>query len=249
MVGNKKRIIEVLIDLGEKLLEHPRKKINFTKNLEANKLVNNIEDYLHAFTIACIMDRQIRAERAWCIPYQVMQEIGSFKFTDLLDINEEQLIEIFKRRSLHRFNEEMSNNFYYAVQKIHSDYNNNASGIWENKPSSATVVRRFLEFRGVGIKISTMAANILVRDFKIPFKDYICIDISPDVQIQRVFKRLGFIPGNAKSEMIIYTARELNPQYPGIFDLSCWEIGRKWCRPKEPECSSCYLDKYCPKII
>jgi len=249
MVGNKKRIIEVLIDLGEKLLEHPRKEINFTEDPEANKLLNNLEDYPHAFVLACMMDMQIRAERAWVIPYQIMREISSYKFIDLLDISEERLTEIFVRKSLHRFNTKMSKSFYYSVQKIHSDYNNNASEIWKNKPSSATVVRRFLEFKGAGVKISTMAVNILARDFKIRFKDYICIDISPDVQVQRVFKRLGFIPDNAKSELIIYTARELNPRYPGIFDLSCWEIGRKWCRPKEPKCSSCYLDEYCLKHI
>lgn len=198
--------------------------------------------------LACVMGRQIKAERAWVIPYIVMDEIGSFKFQDILETKKEKILEISKQRSLHRFNEEMSSNFYHAVRKIKNDYNSVASGIWENRPASATVVRRFLEFRGVGIKISTIAANILVRDFKIPLSDYICIDISPDVQVQRVFKRLGFILDSAKNELIIYSARELNPEYPGIFDLSCWEIGRKWCRPTNPDCMNCRLGNICPKL-
>jgi len=92
-----------------------------------------------------------------------------------------------------------------------------------------------------------MAANILAREFKIRMKDYICIDISPDVHVKRVFKRLKFISKNASNEELIYCAKELNPKYPGIFDSSSWEIGRNWCKPQKPHCKDCYLDKYCPK--
>jgi endonuclease III len=159
------------------------------------------------------------------------------------------MIEIFKRKSLHRFNEIMGKNFYLATRKIHNNYQDDASNIWKGNPRSATIVRRFLEFNGVGIKIATMAANILARDFKIPMKDYINIDISPDVHVKRVFKRLGFISENMSNDELIYCARELNPMYPGIFDLSCWEIGRSWCRPNKTICEECYLNDYCIKKL
>jgi len=32
--------------------------------------------------------------------------------------------------------------------------------------------------------------------------------------------------------MLIYAAKELYPNYPGIFDTLCWEIGKNCCRPK-----------------
>lgn len=32
-------------------------------------------------------------------------------------------------------------------------------------------------------------------------------------------------------------------------DFSCWEIGRNWCRPSNPDGKSCILDKECKKII
>lgn len=94
-----------------------------------------------------------------------------------------------------------------------------------------------------------MAANILAREFKIPMQDRICIDISPDVQVKRVFTRLGFISKGSNNDELIYCARELNPEYPGIFDLSSWEIGRNWCRPKDPDCNNCYLENFCPNLI
>ena len=98
--------------------------------------------------------------------------------------------------------------------------------IWSNNPSSAKVVYEFLQFKGSGKKIATMAANILARQFKIPFSDYYSIDISPDVHILRVMRRTGLVDNNADLDSIIYKARELNPEFPGIIDFSCWEIGR-----------------------
>ena len=92
-----------------------------------------------------------------------------------------------------------------------------------------------------------MAANILARDFKIKMADRICLDISPDVHVRRVFSRLSFTDKDATTDELIYCARELYPEYPGIFDLSAWEIGREWCRPTNPLCEACFLDRFCPK--
>ena len=227
-----------------------------TGNLHANALINDLTNYPHAFVLGCIMDRQIQAERAFLIPYEVSkamraQGYGDFTIDNILKFGLRNIKDTFRTRNLHRFNSQMAKNFYDATEKIRRDYGGDASRIWKGIPSSATVVRRFLEFPGAGVKIATMAANILVRDFKIPLRDCFCIDISPDVHVKRVFKRVGFIPQNApnENEMLIYTARELYPIYPGIFDLPCWEIGRNWCRPTNPLCNQCYLNKVCPKII
>lgn len=249
ITNNQEEIVSILIKKGEKLLNKPRQRTLFTGNKAADDLLNNIKGYPHVYVLACIMDRQIKAEKAWIIPYKVSRETEGFEFSKLRSLTADKIKKMFKTNNFHRFNKEMANNFYQAIQKIHNDYGDDASRIWKDNPPSAVIVRRFLEFRGVGVKIATMAVNILARDFKIPMKDHICIDISPDVHIRRVFQRLGFIPKEASVDEVIYCARELNPEYPGIFDLSCWEIGRDWCRPNNPACKECYLDKLCPKNI
>ncbi|OHB87923.1 MAG: iron-sulfur cluster loop [Planctomycetes bacterium RIFCSPHIGHO2_02_FULL_50_42] len=249
MNHSQKEIVESLIKRGNELLKQPYKKIEFSKDPKADELLNNIREFPHAFVLACIMDRQIKAERAWLIPYEIYKEINSFEFSKLLLLDLNKTKEIFVRKSLHRFNDMMAENFFFAIRKIHSDYNDDASNIWENHPKSATIVRRFLQFNGVGIKIATMAANILAREFKIPMGDYICIDISPDIHVKRVFRRLEFISADASNDELIYCARELNPEYPGIFDPSCWQIGRNWCKPRNPNCYACYLNEYCPKKL
>ena len=59
----------------------------------------------------------------------------------------------------------------------------------------------------------------------------------------------GLVRQNARKEELMYVARELNPAYPGIFDLPAWNIGSEFCKPTNPECSTCYLNNYIPKLI
>jgi len=243
-----KEIVNRLLTRGNKLLNQPYKKIEFTKVAEADDLLNDLTNNSHAFVLACIMDRQVKAEKAWLIPHRIRLLLGSFEFGKLKELSRQKIRDYFRNNNLHRFNVLMADNFYYAIQDIEQEYKGFAANIWANSPRSATIVRRFLQFRGAGIKIATMAANILARDFKIPMVDKYCIDISPDVQVRRVFIRLGLISQHATNEELIYSARELNPDYPGIFDFSAWEIGREWCRPKHPKCNDCYLFQYCPKV-
>lgn len=247
--ANKEKIREILLKRGEELMNAPKKFIEFSGNKEADILLNDLEKNPHAYVLACVMDRQIKAEKAWGIPYLFSKEIGSFEFQKLILLSEEDCKRIFQEKKLHRFNEQMAINFYLAIQKIHEKYNDDASNIWKENLSSNLIVRKFLEFRGVGVKIATMATNILARSFKIPMSDYKGIDISPDIQVKKVFERIGFIPKKSTNEILIYGAKELNPEYPGIFDFSCWEIGRKWCRTTNPKCNDCYLNKYCKKNI
>jgi len=236
-----------LLRRDEELLSQPYTKIHFTNHPASDDLLNDLANYPHAFVIACLMDRQVRAERAWLIPYQFKQRLGSFEIADLQKLSLEEVTRLMSTPTpLHRIWDVMAGVFFLAVQQITQRYSGDASTIWSSNPSSAAIVRRFLQFHGAGIKIATMAANILVRGFKIPVSDKISIDISPDVHVRRVFKRLELIEESASNEELVYRARELNPTYPGIFDMAAWEIGREWCRPNMPICSLCYMNDCCP---
>jgi len=247
---NSHRIAEILVDKGKTLFDSPRNIVAFTGNIQADNLLNDLENTPHAFVLACVMDRQIKAELAWQIPYLISGKLGNFNFQTLAALSLQEAENLMTVPSpLHRFPSEMSKNFYFAVQTISETYGGVASNIWNGKPSSAEVVYRFLQFRGVGQKIGTMAANILARNFKVEFSDYYSIDISVDVHIKRVFYRLGLIPDQASNEQIIFRARALSPQFPGLLDLPVWEIGRTWCKPSEPNCSECFMQQVCPKTL
>ena len=229
---NKKLIADFIAE-AKKRIGEPRRDYQFeTGYPEAEKLINNIEQYPHVFVLACVMDKQVRAGRAWAVPYLVGQELGGFDFAVYQNADFIKITEIFNHLKLHRFNNDMAKSFHSAVRDIATKYYGDASGIWSEPlcPKSALVIRRFLEFRGVGVKIATMATNILTRDFKIPMCEYSSIDISPDVQVRKFFIAKGLLDSNAKPEEIIYLARELSPKYPGLLDLPFWEGGRKLSR-------------------
>jgi endonuclease III len=214
-------------------------------NPTINNFITDIEQTPHAFVLGCLMDRQIKAEKAWAIPYRIQEIVGTFDIKSLANISLARYKEIFTENKLHRFNEKMAEVFFDAVQDINSKYAGDVSLIWRDSPSSAKVVYDFLQFSGGGIKIATMATNILAREFKIPFSDYCSIDISPDVHVLRVMRRSGLVRESADIDSIIYKARELNPEFPGIIDLSCWEIGRNWCKPNKPNCKQCSIESVC----
>lgn len=143
----------------------------------------------------------------------------------------------------------MGSIFYRALRKIKDAYGSDASTIWKGNPPSASVVNRFLQFEGCGVKIAAMAANILVRQYGIELSDYASIDLSPDVYARRMMKRLGLVPEGCDVNLIIYAAREISPDNPGIIDYPLWDIGQKICHAGQPACSECELDDVCPKLI
>jgi endonuclease-3 len=243
---NEKSIRDSLVEHGLKLFRGPRQLIQFTKEPQADALLNDLTNHPHAFVLACVMDRQVKAERAWLIPYRVSEKIGGFSMQALSVLSRAEVNRLMREpEPLHRFVDTMADNFYSAVQRIKNNYAGDAARIWTGKPPSAEVVYRFLEFEGVGPKIASMAANILAREFKIPFADYYSIDISADVHIRRVFSRLGLCAAEVNAEQVIYKARALYPEFPGMMDLPCWEIGRNWCRPHSPACGGCYMKDLC----
>jgi endonuclease III len=241
-----------LVEHGRILLKAPKvQQVELSGDPEADALLNDLRTYPHAFALACLMDRQIRYEKAWLIPHKIAQRMekrgcGDFSMNNLTKLSLEDITKMMSEPPppLHRFVNGMSRIFYSAVQRIASEYAGDASGIWAEKPSSAEAVYRFLRFDGAGPKIATMAVNILARDFKIEFADSYSVDISPDVQVCRVFARLGL--SSPEPEQVVYKARALYPEFPGIMDSPSWEIGKTWCRPRDPQCKDCYMKDLCP---
>ena len=241
--------IKTLINEAKKvyneLQEKPITSIQYTKDEKIDAEIRNIKGKPYLFVLACAMDRQIAAKRAWAIPYKVCQYFNVTTFDQLAKLDESLITKCFIAENLHRYNDVMSKIFYKAVQRIKTQYHGDASLIWKDNPSSATVVYRFLCFEGMGIKIATMAANLLCRDLKVTFKDKYALDVSPDIHVCRILYRLGLTDNTDNRDAVIYKAREINPEYPGVIDAVCWQYGQKYCHKNNPNCQECPLSNVC----
>ena len=239
------QIVDYLIERGYEHLNAPHGSVPLVADAEANVLVNDLTAHPHAFVLACLLDRQMSAEKVWQIPLKIRDALGTFEMVNLASLTADDWTHLL-RAAGHRRPAVMADVMARGVERIQTVYQGNASLIWRDCPTSASLVRRFLHFHGAGPKIACMAANILVRDFKVEVADRRQIDISADVHGRRTMDRLGLAEPPVDELEIIYAARDLHPDYPGIFDLTLFQLGRTTCRPTAPDCSSCPLSSWCP---
>lgn len=236
-----------LVQLGREYSDSKPRSEWFTGDAAVDAWLTDLDTRPHVFVLGCLMMRQMDAQRAWRIPYEMYQRTGKFEFEDLRRLTPARALKVLtKPKPLHRFNTKISEDLCGVIRLLGERYGGDASRIWVGNPSSALVVFRFLELPGCGPKIATMAANLLARDFGIPMSDHYSIDVSVDVHVRRTLTRLGLVADGCSNDEIVYRARAMHPEYPGLLDTPAWEIGHNWCRPTRPECGQCPMKDLCP---
>jgi uncharacterized HhH-GPD family protein len=240
----KEEIKQALIRFGNEIGQK-RKEKYFTPNPEADDLIwNNPLAYL----FAVILDQSMPAERVWATPFILKSRLGHLDVNEIAKLEDSDIKRVFTQQpKLHRFPNVMALRIKKASQLLLDKYNGNAENIWNDCPRSDDLQRRFEEFDGIGQKKASMATNILVRDFGKEVKDRKGIDVSYDIHVRRVFVRSGLSEKDDR-DTIIQVARKLCPEYPGILDNPCWEIGRTYCHPNSPNCAECPISPSCLKL-
>ena len=215
-------------------------------NLEADHLLW-VDPF--AFLVAVIADQTISAERAWEVPYLLKQRLGYLDPKEIAEkVGYEKMQEIFGQPpKLHKYYNDVAKAVVDAANVVVDRYSGDASKIWKDEDDPYMISLKLDAFKKIGQKKSSMATNILVRDFGHKVKSNKGIDISFDRHVRRVFLRSGLVDVD-EEDKIISKARELNPDYPGEVEYPSWRIGRDYCAPKKPNCDACCLTAVCPKF-
>ncbi|NVM55783.1 MAG: hypothetical protein HWN66_18935 [Candidatus Helarchaeota archaeon] len=241
----KKGIVKRLLDYGEEHATEKREKVVFTPNKDANDFILSNPN---AFLFAVILDERIEAERAWTGPYLLKERLGHLNPAKIAAMSEGELAKTCAAKpEIHFEYNKAARRIRKACELLNRKYNGQADNIWNENPRTDDLQRRFEEFDGIGQKKASMAVNILVRDLGVSAQNKQWIDVSDDIHVRRVFQRTALID-TYTHEALLNAARDLNPDYPGALDLPSWLIGRRFCHARGPECSSCPLEKDCPKV-
>ena len=214
----------------------------------------------NSFLLGVMFDRNIDADKAWEAGEWINDSLGDLNdpstlWKALVTIDKKQLIGFLRYgyggKAFHRYYRTFANQLPKAAKHILQKYNGDPRRIW-NSRRDITKVRESLEdIPGIGQALSRMAVLILARNFGLLGGKSALpqLDIKTDVQLMRVFKRTGLIATRASTNDAIETAQKLFPKFPAVLDAPAWEIGRKWCHPRNPECKGCPITRVCPKIM
>lgn len=217
----------------------------FTPDDSANRLIH--EDPF-AFLVAVVCDQGILAERAWAIPYQLAQRVGTLHPAELRERRADVQAAFAQPPNLHRFVNQISGWVVDAAGIVVDVYGGDASKIWSDTPTAGTLRARFDAFPGIAQKKAAMAVEILERDLHVKVAELSGSDVAYDVHLRRVFLRTGLAAFDDVNHMVA-VARSLHPERPGELDNPVWDIGQRWCHRHDPECASCPLLAVCPRYI
>lgn len=212
------------------------------------------DNYPHYHFFFWLANRQIPYERAWDIPQKIVAILGGYSFELFCGHNREWWINLFVKNKLHRFNKNIGDCYYEAIEKIESEYHGDVRNIWNDTPSAKTLVKRLEEFNGIGQKIANSFVIALIRDFKVELSSYENLEIAVDVNVKKVFVRMEFVDidisqiNTADKQIFIDAAKRIYPQEPWKLDLLAWSVGQEFCHPDmtKCKCDSCTLVKICP---
>lgn len=219
--------------------------VQFTPDPAADALIR--EDPF-AFLLAVISDMGIRAERAWALPYLLRKRLGDLSPAAITASPDAVRAAVQQAPKLHRFVNLVPDWLVQAARIVLDMYGGDAGRLWSDAPTAVELRQRLEAFPGIGQKKAAMAVEILARDLGQPLRELTGSDVAYDVHLRRVFLRTGLAEHDDVDHMVA-VARALYPNRPGALDLPAWDIGRRWCRPADPDCPACPLKAACPRLI
>lgn len=100
-------------------------------------------------------------------------------------------------------------------------------------------IEELIKFNGVGRKTANL---VLAKGFGIPA---ICVD----VHVHRICNRLGYVKTNTPEQTEFALREKLPKKYWLDVNTLLVTHGQNVCKPINPKCSECPIEKYCNKII
>lgn len=213
----------------------------------------------NAFLLGVMFDRNVHWERAWDAGDWLSKSLGdpndvAAVWTALSRMKPNRLRGFlrygYKGQAFHRHYRTFARLLPRAARQLLDLYSGDPRRIWNNQRDVNKVRSRLDEIPTMGPGLSRMAVLILARKYG-RFggkKAKRCLEPKPDVHVRRVFRRTGLVEDGSPDTAIIDVARRVAPDFPAALDAPAWDIGRRWCRPTQPNCRECPVNGVCRRI-
>ena len=100
-------------------------------------------------------------------------------------------------------------------------------------------IEELCKLKGVGRKTANL---VMAKGFNQPA---ICVD----VHVHRIFNRLGYIKTKTPEETEFALRKKLPKKYWIEINTLIVTHGQNVCRPQNPNCKDCPINKYCAKLV
>jgi uncharacterized HhH-GPD family protein len=239
--------------IGRGLLAHAdalarqlvREDPEFSRNANAAMLIRHDG---FAFMLAIVAAVGVPADQAWALPYLLSERLGGLS-PALLAANPAAVrFAVQQPPQLHRFVTVMPDWLVQTAEIVLAGYGGHAERLWHDEPTAMELSRRLEEFPGVGPKRAATAVEILARDLGVPLRPLSGNDVARHPDLRRVFLRTGLARQDEVSHMVAVSGT-LDRSRPAVVGVPAWDIGRRWCRPADPDCPACPLRAVCGRLI
>lgn len=126
--------------------------------------------------------------------------------------------------------------FYHNKSKVIIDISRVLLEQYEGKVPNT--MEELLSLKGVGRKTANL---VLARGFRIPA---ICVD----THVHRITNRLGYLSSSNPTETEMILRDILPKKWWFIINTALVRHGQETCKPINPKCNYCKVDKYCLKL-
>jgi endonuclease III len=217
----------------------------FSHNAKATMLIRHDE---FAFVLAIVAAVGVPADQAWTLPYLLGERLGGLS-PALLAANPAAVrAAVQQPPRLHRFATVIPDWLVQTAEIVLARYGGRAARLWHDEPTAMELRRRLEGFPGVGPKRAATAVEILARDLRTPLRALSGNDVARNPDLRRVLLRTGLARQDEVSHMVA-AAAALDRSRSAVVGVPAWDIGRRWCRPADPDCPACPLRAVCGRLI
>lgn len=101
-------------------------------------------------------------------------------------------------------------------------------------------MEELVKLPGIGRK----SANVIMREAGVK-----AVGVVVDLHVLRVAPRLGIAKGDDAKDVEMQILKKVNEKYWGELGMAISFLGRETCRPTDPDCSHCVMNKVCPYYL